>query len=171
MGHIKAWGDRVCRCLSENVDDDWEAIKHSVKSEAIDIPIFPKAPKKLQENIMKAQLKLKSALAVGLILISSSVLSQTVPLKPKTTYNTIGNTTFASDGTTYNHIGNTTFGSDGTSYRQIGKTTFGSDGKTYNRIGNTTFGSDGTSSNTIGKTTFGSNGTTCRKIGNTIYCN
>lgn len=42
VGQVKAWGDRVCRFLSENVDDDWEAVKYSGKSEEIEIPICPK---------------------------------------------------------------------------------------------------------------------------------
>jgi len=59
----------------------------------------------------------------------------------------------------------------GTTYNSIGDTTFGSDGTTYNSIGNSTFGSDGSTSTTIGNSTFGSDGTTCTGIGTSVFCN
>ena len=43
---------------------------------------------------------------------------------------TIGNTTYFSDGTTARAIGNTTYFSDGTTARAIGNTTYFSDGTT-----------------------------------------
>lgn len=42
----------------------------------------------------------------------------------QTTCQTIGTSTFCSDGRTYNQVGNTTFGSDGSSANRIGNTVF-----------------------------------------------
>ena len=41
-----------------------------------------------------------------------------------TSYTTLGNTTFGSDGSTYLHIGNSTFGSNGSTCTSIGNTVF-----------------------------------------------
>jgi len=83
----------------------------------------------------------KTTVTFALVLcFGHPVVAQTIfPMKP---------------GVTYNSIGNSTYGSDGTSYNSIGNSTYGSDGSTSTTIGNTTFGSGGTSCTTIGSTTF-----------------
>ena len=91
-----------------------------------------------------------------------------------TSYQTIGNTIYGSNGTSYQQIGNTTYGSNGTSYQRIGNTTYDNNGNSYQRIGNTTYGSNGNTTQTIGNTTYinGPNGSrTCQQIGNMLYCN
>ena len=59
----------------------------------------------------------KFALALILVLSFGGYASAT-------SYTTIGNTVFSSDGTTYNQIGNSVFGSDGTTCTSIGNTVF-----------------------------------------------
>ena len=105
-------------------------------------------------------IRLFAAALICSVSIHHAASAQVVLVEPDTTYNTIGNTVFGSDGSTSTQIGSTTFGSDGTTVNQIGGTTFGSDGSTSQQIGNTTFikNSDGTT-------------TTCQKIGASTFCN
>jgi hypothetical protein len=94
---------------------------------------------------------------------------QIVYVKPGTTAQQIGSSTFYSDGTSAQQIGKTTFFSDGTTAQGIGSTTFYSNGETAQQIGKSTFYSDGTSSQQIGSTTFFSEGGTAQKIGSTVF--
>jgi hypothetical protein len=90
------------------------------------------------------------------------------------TMNTIGDTTYFSDGTTANTIGGTTYFSDGSTINTIGGTTyFGGNGRsgTANTIGGTTYFSDGTTANRIGGTTYFSDGSTMNTIAGTTYIN
>jgi len=112
-------------------------------------------------------------LTIGCSIVPSSVFASTC--------NSIGNTTYCSDGTTYSTIGNTTYGSDGTTYSSIGNTTYvnGPNGYsgTASSIGNTTYyngtGGDSWTASSIGNTTYinGTNGYsgTISSIGNTSY--
>jgi hypothetical protein len=102
---------------------------------------------------------------------SQSTLIPVASGRGLTTYNTIGNTTFGSDGSTIQRVGNTHFSSDGTTYNTIGNTTFGSDGSTMQRVGDSYFGSDGKTYNKVGNTIFGSDGSTIQKVGDTYFHN
>lgn len=84
-------------------------------------------------------MKLKTLLAVIVLAYTAAAAHAT------TTYSTVGNTTYGSDGTTYSHVGNTTYGSDGS---------------TANTVGNTTYINDADGSSH-----------TCSLVGNTSYCN
>lgn len=61
-----------------------------------------------------------------------------------------------------------------TSYQTIGGTTYGSDGTSYQRIWSATYGSDGATAQTIGRSTYINRPTgsrICQQIGSSVYCN
>lgn len=121
--------------------------------------------------------------AVALAAIASNVSAQTYgygyrqPARPAppTSYSTIGNTTYGSNGSTATTIGNTTYRSNGVTSTSIGNTTYHSNGTSSTTVGNTTYGTNGTTATTVGNTTYinGPNGArrTCTNIGTTTYCN
>lgn len=103
-------------------------------------------------------------LLIAVTLLASPAYAQT--------YNTIGNTTYGSDGSTYQKIGNTIYGSGGQTWTKVGNTYHGSDGSTHTQIGNTTFSNTEHGSYTthqIGNTYY-SGRSTCSSIGNTLFC-
>ena len=86
-------------------------------------------------------IRLFAAALICSVSIHHAASAQVVLVEPDTTYNTIGNTVFGSDGSTSTQIGSTTFGSDGTTVNQIGDTTFvnrpNGGSTSYNQIGGT----------------------------------
>ena len=101
----------------------------------------------------------------------SPTIIPAAPSHNQTIYNTIGNTTFGSDGSTIQRVGNTYYSSDGTTYNTVGNTTFGSDGSTMRRVGNSYYGSEGKIYNKVGNTIIGSDGSTIQKVGDTHFYN
>ena len=96
----------------------------------------------------------------------------------QTTFTTIGDITFGSDGSTAVNIAGTTFvsGTSSSTAQILGSTlpAQGSAGSsTVQKIGDITFITDSTGAmqtiQKIGDTTFGPNGMTVQKIGNNIY--
>ncbi len=110
------------------------------------------------------------------------VLAAAVVLGPcavaQTTFTTIGNTTFGSDGSTATTIGGTTFvsGASPVIYQALGSTLPAKNAttsSTVQKIGNITFVTDSNGTATtfqkIGNITFGSDGSTVQKIGSTYF--
>ena len=96
----------------------------------------------------------------------------------QTTFTTIGNITFGSDGSTAVNIAGTTFvsGTSSTTAQILGSTLpaqSSTGSSTVQKIGDITFITDSNGAmqtvQTIGDTTFGSNGLMVQKIGNNIY--
>ena len=96
----------------------------------------------------------------------------------QTTFTTIGNITFGSDGSTAVNIAGTTFvsGTSSTTAQILGSTLpaqSSTGSSTVQKIGDITFITDSNGAmqtvQTIGDTTFGSSGLMVHKIGNNIY--
>ena len=96
----------------------------------------------------------------------------------QTTFTTIGDITFGSDGSTATTIGGTTFVSGGSPIVQqsLGTSTpaqSATQSSTVKQIGNITFITDSSGKATtfqkIGNITFGSDGSTVQKIGDTYF--
>ena len=96
----------------------------------------------------------------------------------QTTFTTIGDITFGSDGSTATTIGGTTFvsGASPVIYQSLGSTLpakSATTSSTVQKIGNITFVTDSNGKATtfqkIGDITFGSDGSTVQKIGNTYF--
>ncbi len=99
--------------------------------------------------------------------INSSLSTKKSPI----TYNSIGDTTYSSDGTSCSKLGNGVYCSDGTSYSSIGNTVYSSDGTSCTKLGSGEYCSDGTSYSILGNSIYGSDGTSCNRIGSSMYCN
>ena len=96
----------------------------------------------------------------------------------QTTFTSIGDITFGSDGSTAVNIGGTTFvsGASPVTYQALGSTLPAKNAttsSTVQKIGNITFVTDSNGKATtfqkIGNITFGSDGSTVQKIGNTYF--
>tara|TARA_R110000851_G_scaffold84364_2_gene183898 strand:- start:992 stop:1357 length:366 start_codon:yes stop_codon:yes gene_type:complete len=96
----------------------------------------------------------------------------------QTTFTTIGDITFGSDGSTATTIGGTTFvsGASPVTYQSLGSTLPAKNAttsSTVQKMGNITFVTDSNGTATtfqkIGNITFGSDGSTVQKIGSTYF--
>ena len=114
---------------------------------------------------------MKTLLLITALLLGPCAVAQT-------TFTTIGDITFGSDGSTAVNIAGTTFvsGTSSSTAQILGSTlpAQGSAGSsTVQKIGDITFITDSTGAmqtiQKIGDTTFGPNGMTVQKIGNNIY--
>jgi hypothetical protein len=114
--------------------------------------------------------------------VKTLLLAAAVVLGPcavaQTTFTTIGDITFGSDGSTATTIGGTTFvsGASPVTYQALGSTLpakSATTSSTVQKIGNITFVTDSNGKATtfqkIGDITFGSDGSTVQKIGNTYF--
>lgn len=117
-----------------------------------------------------------------LALIPSLASAQFIPVKPDTSYSSIGSTTYGSDGTSYSRVGKSTYGSDGSNAQEVGRTTYytpppqtNQPTTSYQSVGSMTYGSDGSTSQRVGSTTYhntpGGKMVTCQTIGRQTYCN
>lgn len=106
----------------------------------------------------------------ALLLTASLVLAPWATAQ--TTFTTIGNITFGSDGSTATTIGGTTL-TTGTVISQPAPVPLGTAPSSVQAVGGVTFVTDSqgktTTFQTIGDVTFGSDGSTVQKIGNNYF--